>query len=375
MTLDVRRRFVVGGIVQGVGFRPFAHRLASELDLGGFVRNEADHVLIEVEGSDRLIAEFRRRLRSELPPMARIDTVRASTAQRRHQRGFSILTSGSISRTAGPVLIPADRSVCDDCLSEMSDPTDRRYRHPFINCTNCGPRFTIINGLPYDRRRTTMARFDMCPACRKEYDDPGDRRFHAQPVACPDCGPTLRHERQGVVTATGDAAIAAVQIALSRGDVVAVKGIGGYHLVVDATSDSGVASLRRRKNRPHEPFAVMVGDVDVAATVGRLSPVESSSLTSPARPIVVLKRADRALLAAEVTGDATIGVMLAYSPLHHLLFRPVPGHAVGGARGPGGDQRQRVRRADLYRRLRGPAPARTSCRQHLQPRPTHRGSV
>lgn len=325
----VRRRLVVTGVVQGVGFRPHVHRLATELGLAGFVGNDAAAVFVEVQGRAAAVAEFARRLVADAPPLARVASVVGQDLAPSAAAGFVIVASesGSGARTA----IPPDVAVCADCVHELFDPADRRYRHPFITCTNCGPRFTIIRELPYDRPATTMAGFPMCGRCAAEYHDPTDRRFHAQPVACPDCGPTLRFHptpRVGVRVRASrglgatDAALAAAREALADGQVVAVKGIGGYHLACDAQNPSAVAGLRTRKARGGKPFAVMVPNLDAARRLAEIDDDEAAVLTSPARPVVLLRRRPEADVAPGVAPDSPfLGVLLPYSPVHHLLLQ------------------------------------------------------
>jgi hydrogenase maturation protein HypF len=321
----VRLRLRVAGVVQGVGFRPFVHRLATGLGLAGHVGNDTEGVFVEVEGPGEVVGEFQARLVSEAPPLARIERVATESMAPSGRSGFSIVESTA----SGPVrtFVSPDIAVCDDCLAELFDPGDRRARYPFVNCTNCGPRFTITMRLPYDRPHTTMAGFALCVACAAEYHDPADRRFHAQPVACAECGPRLWLERGdgGVVEGT-DAALAAAQAALARGEVVAVKGLGGYHLACDATSDAAVERLRRRKRRFEKPFAVMVRDLGAAAALAELDEAETRLLTSPQRPIVLVRRrGDAAVSGLVAPGNPRLGVLLPYTPLHHLLFAPVPG--------------------------------------------------
>ena len=244
-----------------------------------------------------------------------------------------------------------------DCLAELFDSTDRRARYPFTNCTNCGPRFTITLSLPYDRPNTTMRGFDMCEACASEYHDPVDRRFHAQPIACADCGPRLwlEHSSGSDPVVGSDAAIAAAQAALARGEIVAIKGLGGYHLACDAGSDVAVHRLRARKHRFEKPFAIMARDLDVARTLVMVDSPEAALLTSPQRPIVLLRRrrgpSERLISVLVAPGNPRLGLLLPYTPLHHLLFAPVPGVMRGsaGSRRAGDDQRQPHRRADLLR--------------------------
>lgn len=327
-TREVRRRFTVTGVVQGVGFRPFVHRLAGELGLAGFVGNDSGAVFIEVQGEGAGVGEFARRLRAEAPPLARIGAVTVTdlATDATFGREFRIVPSRPVAGAATP--IPPDIAVCDDCVGELFDPRDRRYRHPFVTCTNCGPRFTIIRELPYDRPATTMSRFAMCDRCAAEYHDPGDRRFHAQPIACPDCGPSLRFSPGGERPAGSDAALAAAQRALAAGAVVAVKGIGGYHLACAADDDAAVAALRARKARGAKPFAILVRDLDVARRYAHVDADEAAVLSGPARPIVLLRRRSGAPVADAVApGSPLLGLMLPYSPIHHLLLAPVPGAA------------------------------------------------
>ncbi len=329
----IRHRIRVSGVVQGVGFRPFVVRLATELDLGGQVGNDTQGVLLEVEGRAGCVARFESRLVSEAPPMARIERVEATEILARQERGFRIVAS----KDAGPVrtFISPDVAVCQECLAEMRNPKDRRYRYPFINCTNCGPRFTITISLPYDRPNTTMAGFTLCDPCAREYHDPSDRRFHAQPVACAACGPRLWYhdggtekDDAGVGTDTSavNEAILRAQLTLAEGGIVAVKGLGGYHLACDATSVAAVERLRRRKHRAHKPFAVMVADMAGARRLAFVDEAEAALLASPQRPIVLLKRRSASLLADPVAPDNPhVGLFLPYTPIHYLLFDAVPG--------------------------------------------------
>ncbi|HET9508881.1 MAG TPA: acylphosphatase, partial [Gaiellaceae bacterium] len=263
----VRRAFVVRGIVQGVGFRPFVHRLARQQELGGFVLNDGAGVVIEVEGAAAALERFARALVEDAPPLARIDSVATRAIGARGETDFRIALSEAQSSTA---LIPADVATCDECLRELFDPRDRRYRYPFVNCTQCGPRFTIVTGVPYDRPLTTMAGFPLCADCRLEYEDPGDRRFHAEPIACPVCGPRL--------TLPLDAAAEL----LREGAILAVKGLGGYHLAGDAASERAVARLRARKLREDKPFALMTNEPELLAELGA---DEAALVSSRERPI------------------------------------------------------------------------------------------
>jgi hydrogenase maturation protein HypF len=320
-----RRRVRVRGVVQGVGFRPFVHRVATDMHVDGFVGNDTDGVFAEVEGDPSALDELLRRLRDDAPALARIDTVEWDEIPTAGTAEFRIVASRH--DPSGVTFVPPDAAVCDDCLRELFDRRDRRYRYPFMNCTNCGPRFTITTRLPYDRRNTTMAGFPLCASCRREYEDPTDRRFHAEPLACPVCGPQLRFVAdQDEVTGT-DAAVAATQRALLDGRIVAVKGIGGYHLVCDARDDAAVARLRARKHRPAKALAVMARDLDVAGRLARFDDAAGALLTSVARPVVLAPRRPGAPISEEVApGNPLVGVMLPYTPLHHLLFARVPDH-------------------------------------------------
>ncbi len=326
--VQVRQRFTVTGVVQGVGFRPFVHRLASELGLAGFVGNDSGAVFLEVQGDPARVGEFGRRLRAQAPPLARISTVSVSDvpAQTTCDGEFRIVASHTVSGPqAATTPIPPDIAVCDECVAELFDPHNRRYRHPFVTCTNCGPRFTIIQTLPYDRPATTMSAFPMCERCAAEYHDPADRRFHAQPIACPNCGPSLWFRSDGVETRGSDAALAATQRALAAGAVVAIKGIGGYHLACVVDDEAVVRSLRARKARGAKPFAVLVRDLAVARRFADLDDTEAAVLSSPARPIVLLRRRPHAPVADAVApGAPLIGLMLPYSPIHHLLLADGP---------------------------------------------------
>jgi hydrogenase maturation protein HypF len=299
-----RRRYRVAGVVQGVGFRPFVYGLAIRHGLGGFVLNDGSGVVVEAEGEPAELDAFATAIGSEAPSLARVDSVLAEILAPSGEAGFRIETSTSTGRSA---LIPADVATCDDCLRELFDPNDRRYRYPFINCTQCGPRFTIVRGVPYDRALTTMAGFELCAECRREYEDPLDRRFHAEPVCCPACGPQLSMPLDDAVAL------------LRAGKIVAVKGLGGYHLACDAGNEDAVARLRGRKHREDKPFAAMTSDPDALAHV---SDDERELLESRARPIVLLRRREESPVAPSVApGTVWLGVMLPYTPLHHLLLR------------------------------------------------------
>ena len=314
--MTARVRLDITGVVQGVGFRPAVARIAAEFGLSGWVYNDAGSVHCEFEGTQDLIDAAVTALRDRPPPMARIDSLSVVPLDPCGAAGFQIVESRAAdgSRT----LVPPDIAACADCLREMRDPADRRYRHPFITCTNCGPRYTVITDLPYDRPATTMAGFPMCPACSVEYHDPADRRYHAQTIACADCGPRLSWSANGE-SAAGDPIGAAVA-ALKDGMIVAIKGIGGYHLACRADDDAVVARLRERKTRPAKPFAVMVGDLDAARAIAEVDDAAAAALTSAAAPIVLMPRVPGAVSDAVAPGLADLGVMLAYSPVHHLLF-------------------------------------------------------
>lgn len=321
------RALLVEGVVQGVGFRPFVWRLATELGLAGRVRNAAGRVEIEAAGTPDALDALARRLRTDAPPRARVERVTVLPLDAAVGVGLPTPFEIDESVVADAVdrLFPPDIATCDDCLSELFDPTDRRYRYPFINCTNCGPRATIIDELPYDRAQTTMREFPLCEACDREYRNPANRRFHAEPVACPVCGPKIAWQATGAAapSAMAEAALNAAVRALRDGQIVAVKGLGGYHLACDATDDAAVRRLRDRKRRWAKPFAVMVRDVAAAEAVCRVGALERRLLTGPARPIVLLEAlpAARGVIARSVAaGNRRLGVFLPYTPLHHLLL-------------------------------------------------------
>ena len=326
MTGRRRMRLCVQGVVQGVGFRPFVYTVAAELGLSGSVRNDSSGAVIEVEGDGSVIDAFVDRLCDDPPPLAVIETVECQAIPVRGGTGFTIAdTSRS---TGGRTLASPDVAMCADCAAEQRDPDDRRYRHAFVNCTNCGPRFTIIESLPYDRASTTMARFAMCADCAREYADPSDRRFHAQPVCCPNCGPSLQFRAHGR-TADGAEAMKLARRMLADGGILAVKGIGGYHLACDAADDAAVAELRRRKRRGDKPFAVMVQDLTAAATIADVDAASARALSGVQRPIVVMPRAPGSPIAAAVAPhNPDVGVMLSYAPPHPLLFG-LPGDEPG----------------------------------------------
>lgn len=315
----------VKGIVQGVGFRPFVYRLALHHSIAGRVWNTATGVTIEAEGKHEKLESFQKELRQNYPPLAVITEITVEPAQANRYDGFRIVHSDA--GESVDTLISPDIALCDDCLKELFDPQDRRYRYPFINCTNCGPRYTIIRELPYDRPNTSMAEFEMCVECQKEYDDPENRRFHAQPNACPDCGPTLSLVDNTGSRLPGDPLDETVS-ALQQGCIVAVKGLGGFHLACDATNDSAVKQLRKRKRRVGKPFAVMAFNLERICSFADLDVQEEELLSVPRRPIVLAqKKYPNPLSEAVAPGQSTFGVMSPYTPLHYLLLNPFP-HAL-----------------------------------------------
>jgi len=313
-----RKRIEVGGQVQGVGFRPFVYRLACQLGLGGFVANDSHGAQIEIEGPADALETFTVRLREQLPPLARITRLRQRTITPRNQQDFQIHPSRRDG--AQDAAITPDAAVCADCLRELFDPNDRRYRYPFINCTNCGPRYSIILSIPYDRPNTTMAKFRMCPACQAEYDDPANRRFHAQPNACPACGPRIWLTDAEGREQDGDPIRRAAAL-LRAGRIVAVKGIGGFHLACRADIDEPVRRLRSRKQRESKPLAMMVPDMEAARALAVLNAADEALLTGAVRPIVLApKRATAAISELVAPGTPCFGLMLPYAPVHYLLF-------------------------------------------------------
>ena len=306
-------------MVQGVGFRPAGARLAAEFGLAGWVYNDAGSVHVELQGPTADVDAAVAALQHRPPPMARIDTVERTDVQPHDAAEFTIVDSRDDDRSR--TLVPPDIAACADCLREMRDPADRRFGHPFITCTNCGPRYTVITDLPYDRPATTMAGFPMCDRCAAEYRDPADRRYHAQTIACADCGPRLSWSGAHLEDPVGlEDPIGAACDALLAGKLVAIKGIGGFHLACRADDDTVVMGLRTRKNRPAKPFAVMVADLEAARTIVEVDDAAAAALSSPAAPIVVLPRAGAVVSHAEAPGLADLGVMLAYSPVHHRIF-------------------------------------------------------
>jgi hydrogenase maturation protein HypF len=313
----------ITGIVQGVGFRPFVYNLATRLELKGWVNNTSAGVDIHIEGDEEIVKSFIEKLSSEKPALAMIDQITVREVAPENFTTFDIQHSTAIEGAFQP--ISPDVTICPDCLREMLDPNDRRYRYPFINCTNCGPRFTIIKDIPYDRPKTTMADFPMCPDCKREYTDPTNRRFHAQPVACPVCGPHVWLENgskvEGQKSISDNDAIAKTQQLLGEGKILAIKGLGGFHLACDATNAQAVTELRNRKLRVDKPFALMMPDIETIEQHCFVSDAERDLLQSTARPIVLLKKKPESSIVEEVAPKQYwLGVMLPYTPLHHLLF-------------------------------------------------------
>ncbi len=349
-----RARLNVGGAVQGVGFRPFVYRLASRLELGGWVANDNAGVTIEVEGDAGRVDEFVRALRKQPPPLADVTKVSVQEAEPTGSHDFEIRASTA----GGPptAVLHPDEATCPKCVSEVLDPADRRYLYPFTNCTDCGPRYTIIEAVPFDRENTTMRAFEMCIACADEYADPSSRRFHAVANACPDCGPRLTlWDRAGEVVSDGQAALEEAAQRIKVGGIVALKGLGGFHLLVDAYNDEAVTALRKRKNREEKPFAVMCAAWPEVETLCAPSPGERRLLGSSAAPIVLLRRREdaRSSLAASVApANPYLGVMLPYTPLHHLVLAAV-GRAVVATSGNVSDEPIVTDEKDALSRLGG----------------------
>ena len=326
-----RKQILVRGVVQGVGFRPFVFKLATGLGLTGFVFNSSSGVTIEVEGPTDALDEFLRTLETQAPPLAEIAQITVLDVAPQQSPAFSILASRE---EAGAFsLVSADVGTCDACWSDFGDPGNRRFGFPFTNCTHCGPRYTIIRDIPYDRAATTMAAFPMCLDCRAEYEDPHNRRFHAQPNACPVCGPSLALVESGSALPAEDSfaahdslpMIQQTRALLRQGKIVAVKGLGGFLLACDATNDAAVTALRQRKQRPHKPFALMVRDITGVRRLCDVTDQEEAALLNPRRPIVVLKRLPGTALSSGLApGDDALGIMLPYTPLHYLLFSDSP---------------------------------------------------
>ena len=317
----------VQGAVQGVGFRPYVYRLATALGLNGWVRNSSQGVAIQIEGTPQVLETFLQRLTTEPPPRAVIRQVTSTPLTPQGHSAFTILPSEDMG--AKIVAVLPDIATCAACLQELFDPHDRRYLYPFINCTNCGPRYSIIEALPYDRVHTTMRHFTLCPLCQSEYDDPASRRFHAQPNACPDCGPSLAlWDANGVVLATHHAALQRTAKAIRQGEIVAVKGLGGFHLMADARNGDAVCRLRQRKQRPEKPLALMYPSQQAVQAHCRVSPLEAALLLDPAAPIVLVRRTAAEPHPAVAPGNPYLGVMLPATPLHHLLMRMLDGPVI-----------------------------------------------
>jgi hydrogenase maturation protein HypF len=353
---DVMRvRLTVRGIVQGVGFRPFVHRLAVQESLTGSVVNTSAGVVIEAQGPPPALGRFNRRLRDEAPPLASILDLTSVLVPTVVESGFAI---GASRDQAGlTTAVPPDVALCADCRREVRDPGDRRFGYAFTNCTNCGPRWTLIDSLPYDRPRTSMARFAMCAACRSEYEDPADRRFHAQPNACADCGPRLWLCGPDGADREDQHPLAAAAAALAAGEIVAVRGLGGLHLAVRADDETAVARLRRRKHRVAKPLALMVADLAAARALAIVTPDEDAALASPAAPIVLLERREGAAVAPAVApGHRRLGVMVASTPLHLLLFDETVALGLGAlvmTSGNAADEPVCIGNEDALERLRG----------------------
>ncbi len=314
-----RVRYLFSGVVQGVGFRPFIYRVATRHSLSGFVQNRPDGVIVEVEGPADALESFIWGVKKELPPLAEISEISSEEIEVRNDETFRIIESDTSG--ASKVHITPDIATCDDCLKELFDPSDRRFRYPFINCTNCGPRLTIIKDVPYDRINTSMSSFPMCTLCQAEYENPADRRFHAEPNACPACGPSLSLlDEKGNQFYRGDPLQKTIELLLS-GYVVAIKGLGGFHLAVSATDDEAIKRLRSRKFREEKPLAIMVRDVETASRICRIGREEKLILLSPERPIVLARKKGGAIISPAVApGVSDFGIMLPYTPLHHMLL-------------------------------------------------------
>jgi len=314
-----RVRYLFTGLVQGVGFRPFIYRMATQQALSGLVQNRSDGVVAEVEGPEQAIAVFADQVRKHLPPLADISTMTGTEIAVQNDGNFRIIASEKGLKSE--VHISPDMAICSDCFAELFDPVDRRHRYPFINCTNCGPRLTIIKAIPYDRVNTSMSCFPLCPDCRKEYEYPADRRFHAEPNACPVCGPSLMFlNGDGIDVAAADPLQAAIE-ALRQGQILAIKGLGGFHLSVDAANDGAIQRLRERKLREEKPLAIMVKDIEAAAAIALLNDEEKALLLSPQRPIVLVAKKEANWIAPSVApGVSDLGIMLPYTPLQYLLL-------------------------------------------------------
>ena len=337
--------------MQGVGFRPFVYRCATELGLGGWVENTSFGVRLEAEGDADAIAALRRAIETSPPPNAAVVSVEVAELEPRGEKAFVIGTSASQGARVAQIL--PDLATCPDCLRELFDPQDRRHLYPFINCTHCGPRYSIVEDVPYDRARTSMRHFPMCPACRAEYDDPSNRRFHAEPNACPICGPRLSlWDDGGAVLAQDHAALLEAAKAIRAGKIVAAKGIGGFHLIVDARNDEAVCRLRARKRRAEKPFGVMFPSLAEAERECAVGPEERALLVSPACPIVLIRRKPGAIAASVAPGNPRLGVLLPYAPLHHVLMHEL-GFAIVATSGNLSDEPIAIDEAEALVRLKG----------------------
>ena len=357
--MNARLHIAIRGAVQGVGFRPFIYRLATELRLAGWVANSPQGVFLEVEGEKSVLENFLLRIEKEKPPLSSVQSLDPSFLDAVGYERFEIRASDRSGESSAIVL--PDVATCPDCLHDIADPLNRRYRYPFTNCTNCGPRFSIIESLPYDRPNTTMRDFTMCPDCRKEYENPVDRRFHAQPNACPICGPHLElWDADGMILSSHDEAVFDTAAALRAGKIVAVKGIGGFHLMVDAENEEGVVSLRQRKHREEKPFAMMFPSLDDVKCECEVSKLEERLLLSPESPIVLLNRKSeignrKSLIASSVAPhNPNLGVMLPYTPLHYLLMREL-GFPVVATSGNISDEPMCIDEHEALKRLHGVA--------------------
>jgi hydrogenase maturation protein HypF len=317
----MRLKLHITGLVQGVGFRPFTYRLAQELGLKGYILNDTSGVLVEVEGEKQKLDELLIRIDREKPSVSKIFSLQHAYLEDTGYRSFEIRESNIHGDIRASVL--PDIAVCEECVAEVVNPKDRRFIYLFTNCTNCGPRFSIINALPYDRQNTSMAEFQMCPACKNEYDDEADRRFHAQPNACHTCGPWISlYDSKGNIICEKYEAIGKTVSLIQNGEILAVKGIGGYHLICDAANEAAVIKLRERKNREEKPMAVMFPDMDAIKEEAHISALEERAITSIERPIVIVNKKDTSCLSASVSPDnSTVGVFLPYTPLHHVILR------------------------------------------------------
>ena len=343
ITTRKRVRLTIRGVVQGIGFRPFVFRLARQLAVGGWIANTAQGVVLEIEGGVSTLEQFQSALKTQAPPVAQIQEMVSHPIPEEGERDFTIRRSTHDGLTQS--VIPPDLATCEACLQEINDPRSRRYRYPFTTCTRCGPRYSIVLDLPYDRVNTTMETFPLCDDCRGEYEDMADRRFHAEAMACPRCGPYLAlWDSQGVVLAAKEKGLQGAGDTIRQGWILAVKGLGGFQLWVDASFEQAVERLRERKHRPRKPFAVLFPSVDVLREHCFLSSEEQTLLTSPQAPIVLLRRKPHSSLAPLVAPDNPyLGAMLPYTPLHHLLMAECK-------QTRGCHERESIRRANRYRR-------------------------